>query len=87
MEVAKINVNVDNGMHLRVAARVVNASKRYKSKILLCHKCKFADACSILELVSLAVTKSSEIAVVAEGPDEKEAVKEIGQLFIDGAGI
>jgi len=37
--------------------------------------------------MSLGAKKGEEVAVVVDGPDEKEAAGEIRQLFIDGAGI
>lgn len=82
MEVKKLKVSDPNGLHLRHAAKVVASAKRYKSKIYLCHKCKFADSCSILEVLTLAATKNSDIAVIVEGPDEKEAIENICGLFI-----
>lgn len=87
MQVAKIKVNDTKGLHLRNAARVVQTAKKYKSKIFLCRKCRFADSCSILEVLTLAATKGAEIAIFAEGPDEKEAVTGIRELFNDGGGI
>jgi phosphotransferase system HPr (HPr) family protein len=87
MEVQKIKVTSTHGLHLRRAADVVNLSKKYKSKIYLCHRCKFADTCSILEVLTLAATKDAEVAIIAEGPDEKEAIKEVARFFTNGAGI
>ena len=87
MEIKKVKVADPNGLHMRRAASVVELSKRYKSKIYLCHKCRFANTCSILQLLTLAATKDAEIAVIAEGPDEKEAINGITQVFINGAGI
>lgn len=86
MEVKKVKVNDPNGLHLRRAAQVVKLTKKYKSRIYLCHKCKFARSCSILEVLTLAATKDTEIAIIAEGPDEKEAIKNICEYFEKGAG-
>lgn len=87
MEVTKIKIDSSHGLHLRPAARIVRVTQKFKSKIIFCHNCKLADSCSILELLGLAAEQGTEIAVIVDGPDEKEAIKEINQFFSDGAGI
>ena len=87
MEITKIKIEVPGGLHLRPAAKVVNCAKKYKSKTIICHNCKLADSCSIVDLVSLGAGKGTEIAVIAEGPDEKQVIQEITGLFNEGAGI
>lgn len=81
MEIKKLKVRSQGGLHLRQAAKVVKLARKHKSKIYLCHKCKFADSCSILEVLTLAVTKDAEIAVIADGTDEVEAIENICALF------
>jgi phosphotransferase system HPr (HPr) family protein len=87
MEIKKITVGRPHGLHLRTAAELVKLSRRFDSKIFLCRKCQFADSCSILELLSLGASRDEEIGIIAEGPDEKTAVRELEQFFSDGAGI
>jgi phosphotransferase system HPr (HPr) family protein len=87
MEIKKLKISDPNGLHMRQAAKVVESAKKYKSKIYLCHRCKFADTCSILEVLTLAAAKDAEIAVIVDGPDEREAIEEISQSFSNGAGI
>lgn len=87
MEVRKIKINDCNGLHMRSAAKVVQAAKKHKSKIYLCHNCKFADTCSILEVLTLAAAKDAEVAIIVDGPDEKEAINDVLRSFANGAGI
>jgi phosphocarrier protein len=87
MEVGKITIKDLNGLHLRRAAELVKFTRLYKSKITFCHNCKLADSCSILDVLALGATKGCQIAVIAEGPDEKEAVRDISGRFSDGGGI
>lgn len=83
-----VTIENPNGIHLRPAAKIVNISKKYNSKILLsCKNCPRADACSITQLLLLQATQGTPITIKAEGPDAKKAVKEIAQFFTDGAGI
>jgi len=83
----KVTIKNKEGLHLRPAAQIVRCAKNYQAKIKLCHDCKDADTCSILSVLSLGAKKGSEITVVAEGPDEKAALKKIVELFDSGAGI
>lgn len=81
MEVTKIKITEAEGLHLRTAADVTNLAGNYKSRILLCRGCRVADTCSIIQVLSLAAEEGSEIAVIAEGPDEQEAIRGISGLF------
>ncbi len=76
-----------NGLHLRVAARLVQKSKDFKSRIMFCKDCKFADGYSILQLLLLEATKDSQLRIVAVGEDEDKVIQELAGLFNDGAGI
>ncbi len=87
MEVRKIKVCHAHGLHLRIAGRLVETARKFKSRIYLCRGCKFADSCSILDLLSLEATKDAELAVIAEGLDEKDAVVKIAEFFEAGSGI
>ncbi len=87
MEIAKIKITDPAGLHLRPAAKFVTCARKFKSKTVLCHNCKMADSCSIVDVVSLGVAKGGDIAVIVEGPDEKQAIGEIKELFNEGAGI
>jgi len=87
MEVTKVKIKDAGGLHLRTAAKIVGFAKKCKSKISLCYKCKFADSCSVLQLLSLGAPSNSDIAVIVQGQDEKEVVGKIGEIFSDGGGI
>ena len=79
-----ITVENPHGMHLRVAAQVVEGSQKHKAKVTFYKDGKEGSAKSILELLVLEATQKSEITVVADGEGEQEALK---QILIDGAGI
>ncbi len=87
MEVRKIKVNNPGGVHLRIAARIVQVARQFKSKVYLSRNAKVADSSSILDIFGLMTRRGDEIALIAEGEDEKEALKNIAGLFEDGAGI
>lgn len=83
MEVKKIRITNPHGLHMRHAADVVARARKHRSRIFLCHKCKFADTCSILEVLTLGAAENDELALIADGPDEKEAINNICELFME----
>lgn len=87
MEVKKVKVNNPGGLHLRVAARIVQVARQFKSKVYLSRNSKLAASDSILDIFSLVGKRGDEIALIAEGEDEKEALNNIAVLFENGAGI
>lgn len=87
MRTTIVKVFHHSGLHLRVAARLVQKSKDFKSRIMFCKDCKFADGYSILQLLLLEATKDSQLRIVAVGEDEDKVIQELAGLFNDGAGI
>jgi phosphocarrier protein HPr len=82
-----IKVHDSCGLHLRNSAALVTLAKEFQSKITLCHNCKNADTCSILELLSLGAPQGATVDVHIQGPDEKEAAERIEHFFNNGDGI
>lgn len=62
------------GLHARPAARFVQAASRFESHIVLRHNGHEADAKSLIALLGLAIRPSSEIVLVADGPDAEAAI-------------
>jgi phosphotransferase system HPr (HPr) family protein len=85
----KRNLIVKNrhGLHTRVALDIANKCSSFESGIVLCHGCAQANACSIMEMLSLGACEGSELEVVATGSDEVEALSAIADIFEGGAGI
>lgn len=70
------------GMHARPASLLVKEAGRFKSRILLSKDGLEINGKSIMGVMLLAAECGSKILVRAEGPDEKEAVEALGQLFM-----
>ncbi len=87
MEIKRIRILTLHGLHLREAARIVTIAKKFSSKIQLWHNASKADTRSILDVLALAVPQHSEVTLVIDGPDEKEAMRELAHTFEDGGGI
>jgi phosphotransferase system HPr (HPr) family protein len=76
------------GLHARAAAQLVRLASSFKSKILLSRPDTnaFADAKSILSVLTLAASMGTVLFVTIEGEDESDALKAVGRLFGDGFG-
>ena len=88
MDETSVKVVNNLGLHARAAAQLVRLAGTFEStiKIILPDKGVFADAKSILNLLTLAASNGTELHVQAEGPDENEALAAVGQLFTKGFG-
>lgn len=66
----------ETGLHARPASLLVAFAKQFdKTEIFLIKDDKKADAKSILNLLTLGLSKGSEITVQIEGENEEEALK------------
>ena len=81
MKSEKITIVNETGLHARPASNFVGQALKFKSEISLQKGEKKASAKSILSVLSLGVTKGTEITISAEGPDEEEAVSKLIELI------
>ncbi len=79
---AEATTTIENkqGIHARPASLFVQTASKFKSKIKIKAKGKEVDAKSILMIMSMGLVKGTEITLVAEGPDEAEAVQALKEL-------
>ena len=84
-----VKVVNENGLHLRVAGKIVELIKNSCSKVSLnCQKCKKnADGCSILQMLLLEATKGHDLQIIVEGKDEKMILTKLEEIFTNGEGI
>ncbi len=84
------NVKLINqlGLHARAAAQLVRLAGEFDSniKVIKMDKSVFADAKSILNILTLAASKGTELIIEVQGTDEKEAMSAIKNLFSEGFG-
>jgi len=69
------------GLHARPAALFVQLASKFRSDIRVAKGEMAVNGKSVMGLMMLAAEAGSRLRVVAEGNDEKAAVKEIGELF------
>jgi phosphocarrier protein len=77
----KITVANRAGVHARPAALLVQAAKDFKSSIYFEKDKDRINAKSIMGILTLGATYETELTILAEGEDEKEAVGTIVRLF------
>lgn len=69
------------GIHARPAAMLVQTANRFSSDIYLEKDSERINGKSIMGIITLGATHQSEISIIADGADEKQAVAAIAELF------
>jgi len=88
MKTRHLKIQCEGGLHLRVAAGIVQAVQRHHSTVhMRCRGCPHANACSIFELLKLGADRGTSLEVVAEGPDEEMTLEALSSLLNGGAEI
>ncbi len=81
MLVREIRMRHANGLHARVAARIVKVSGRFRSRIVLCVGERRASARSIMAVLMLAAAFGATVRLETEGPDEQAAMEAISAVL------
>lgn len=76
------------GLHARAAARLVRLAAGFTSELTLIRDDSGlkANAKSILSVLHLAAAHGAKISLIADGPDEAEAMAAVEELFKSGFG-
>ncbi len=74
------------GLHARAAAKLVQTTSGYKSRVTLIREGEEIDGKSILGILLLAAAQGSRMTVRTEGVDEVEALNAITDLIADRFG-
>ncbi len=81
MEERRARILNQEGLHARLAARLVKCATQFQSKITLFKGKQQADATSIMGILILAAGPGTELAIHAEGVDELQAAASIQRLI------
>jgi catabolite repression HPr-like protein len=73
----QVEVKLKTGLQARPAALFVQEANRFSADIFLEKDGKRVNAKSIMGLMSLAISSGSVITLIADGPDEKEAIEKL----------
>ncbi len=77
---ATLTIENKTGIHARPASIFVQTATKFKSKVQIEAKGKKVDAKSILMIMSMGLVKGTEIKILADGPDEADAVNALKEL-------
>ncbi len=69
------------GIHLKAAYSFVMVAEKFKSDIKVKYKNIHADGKSIMSVLGLGAPFRSEIEIIANGPDAKEAIASLEKLI------
>jgi phosphocarrier protein len=81
-----LRIKNDLGLHARAAAKIVELSKQYKSKLFLNKNGHEVDGSSILAILTLACPKGTEVQVRIVGEDSEELLERLSDLFEEKFG-
>ncbi len=79
-------VNNQVGLHARPATFFIQKANEFKSSIWVEVEERRVNAKSLLGVLSLGIVKGTEITLIANGPDEEEAVEVLAALLASDFG-
>ncbi|MCD8376037.1 MAG: HPr family phosphocarrier protein [Oscillospiraceae bacterium] len=74
-------VNNQVGLHARPATFFIQKANEFKSSVWIERDDRRVNAKSLLGVLSLGITKGASVTLIADGPDEKEAVDDLAELI------
>ena len=71
----------ETGLHARPATEIAKIAMKYKSNINIVANGKTINAKSPLMIMSAGIKSKTELKILCEGEDEKEAIEELRTFF------
>ncbi len=81
-----VRVSNSLGVHARPAGKISQEAQRFSADIIITSQDGEADAKSILDILTLAAPRGTELLIKASGPDAPQAIETIVRLFEDKFG-
>ena len=76
-----MTVNIPKGLDARPVALLVQVASQYESSIYVEIQEKKVNAKSIMGMMSLGLAEGEQITIIANGPDEQDAVSAIDKYI------
>ncbi|MBQ7974145.1 MAG: HPr family phosphocarrier protein [Clostridia bacterium] len=76
----EVIVNNQVGLHARPATFFIQRANEFKSSIWIEKEARKVNAKSLLGVLSLGITKGTQINILADGADEEDAVNSLVEL-------
>ena len=86
MRIRKLVIANPRGLHAQACEGIVNIAKHCRCNLFLVRKGRRVSARNIVAMMLLTAAVGATVRVVADGPDEEAAIREIATLFHDGLG-
>lgn len=80
----EVTITNSVGLHARPATYFIREANAYQSSIWVECGERRANAKSLLGVLSLGIKKDTTVNLIAEGPDEKDAIAGLEALIITG---
>lgn len=84
MIMKSVKVNTQVGLHARPATFFIQKANTYKSTIWVEKEDRKVNAKSLLGVLSLGIAKGMTVTLIAEGPDEADALAGLAALVDSG---
>lgn len=82
MQVRKVVLNNEDGLHARAAALFVQVANRFSCNVYIEYEGKKVSGKSIIGVMSLGAFIGEEITIITNGVDEMKAIEELINLII-----
>ena len=77
----KVTVTNPVGLHARPATFFIKKANEYRSSVWIENDSRRVNAKSLLGILSLGIVSGTEISLVADGPDEDDAIRGLEELL------
>ena len=81
MYTEKTVVKCGSGLHNKQATYFIQKANEFRSSIWIEADDRKINAKSLLGVLSMGITSGTELSIVAEGPEEEAAVKELSAML------
>ena len=74
------------GLHARASAKLVATASQYDSVVKIARNGREVDAKNVMQVMMLAASQGTDVELIAEGPDEEQAIAALVELIDDYFG-
>lgn len=88
MKIQNVTVRCREGLHLRIASQVAKIAQQAGGPVhIRGTRNPRANACSVMELLTLGASTGTALEIVAECPDEEIVLNKLAEVFEGGDGF
>ena len=74
------------GLHARATAKLVATASEHESHVWISRNDRKVNAKNIMQVMMLAASQGSTVELIADGPDERQAIDALTELIADYFG-